>query len=159
MLNLILGDSCCNCNLIESKFDLAIPAALQSLRLSLEVYGDSAMELVPAYLILGEACVGLNQYKQAEDYLSLAKWSIYKCNVADNAIKSKIHRNFGLLYAAQDLLDKALCEFALDIFHSSLANGPEEISGIHISSSDRWLFSDGKDILETTQNRRLNGLL
>ena len=45
--------------LFEGKHEQAIPAAMQSLRFSILVHGVSAIELVPSYLILGEASTGI----------------------------------------------------------------------------------------------------
>lgn len=45
--------------LFESKYEYAIPAAMQSLKFAIEVYGLASVELVPSYLILGEACIGM----------------------------------------------------------------------------------------------------
>ena len=45
--------------LFEGKYEYAIPAAMQSLKFSIDVYGLSSIELVPSYLILGEACIGM----------------------------------------------------------------------------------------------------
>eukprot|EP00842_Homolaphlyctis_polyrhiza_P001117 jgi/Hompol1/2005/HPOL_005309-RA len=58
--------------------------ALQALRFSMDVSGPSSIDLVPSYLLLGEASIGLKQYKQAEDYLSLAKWAILKADHCEN---------------------------------------------------------------------------
>lgn len=44
--------------LFEAQYELAIPSALQSLKFSKEVSGDKTIELVPSYLILGEASIG-----------------------------------------------------------------------------------------------------
>jgi hypothetical protein len=44
--------------LYEGRFDLAIPAALQTLRFSTEVHGQNSIEVVPSYLLLGEASIG-----------------------------------------------------------------------------------------------------
>ena len=44
--------------LFESKFTEAIPAAMQSLRVAVELYGLASVELVPSYLILGRASIG-----------------------------------------------------------------------------------------------------
>lgn len=114
--------------LFEGKYDLAIPAALQALRFSMDVYGQNSIELVPSYLLLGEASIGLKQYSQAEDYLSLAKWAILKAQTCQNGIRSQLHRNFGLLYASQGNYDEALIQLAQDIYYSSLDHGPEHIS-------------------------------
>jgi tetratricopeptide (TPR) repeat protein len=70
----------------------------------------------------------MRKYIEAEDYLSLAKWSILKSQHVDNLLISKLHRNFGQLYAAQELYDKALHQLALDVYHSSLATNPEDLS-------------------------------
>lgn len=44
--------------LFEGQYALAIPAALQSLRFSMQISGSDSIELVPSYLILGEASIG-----------------------------------------------------------------------------------------------------
>ena len=44
--------------LFEGKYESAIPAALASLKFVIQVYGLSSIELVPSYLILGEASIG-----------------------------------------------------------------------------------------------------
>lgn len=49
--------------LFEGNYELAIPAALQALRFSIEIYGKDSIKLVPAYLLLGEADIGLKHYK------------------------------------------------------------------------------------------------
>ncbi|KAJ3041219.1 Zinc finger MYND domain-containing protein 12 [Rhizophlyctis rosea] len=123
--------------LFEGKYDLAIPAALQALRFSMDVYGQNSIELVPSYLLLGEASIGLKQYDQAEDYLSLAKWAVLKADqdaasrggkgAADEMVRSQLCRNFGLLYASQGKEGEALESLALDIYYSSLGKGPEHI--------------------------------
>lgn len=113
--------------LVAGQFELAIPGALQALRFSLKVFGEGAVEIVPAYLLLAEANLGLGRYRQAEEFLSMANWSVLKNPDCSNALRSKLHRNFGKLYASQGKFDKALKELANDIFHSSLEIGPEHI--------------------------------
>ena len=44
--------------LFESKFCEAIPAAMQSLRVAVDIYGLASVQLVPSYLILGRASIG-----------------------------------------------------------------------------------------------------
>ncbi|KAJ3158151.1 Zinc finger MYND domain-containing protein 12 [Geranomyces michiganensis] len=48
----------------------------------MQVFGPNSAQLVPAYLLLGESSIGLNQLAQAEDYLSLAKWALMKKRAA-----------------------------------------------------------------------------
>ncbi|KAJ3209974.1 Zinc finger MYND domain-containing protein 12 [Dinochytrium kinnereticum] len=114
--------------LFEGQYDLAIPAALQALRFSMDVYGQNSIELVPSYLLLGEASIGLKQYQQAEDYLSLAKWAVLKSEKCENSVRAHLHKNFGLLYASQGNYDEALQQLAQDIYYSSLDHGPDHIA-------------------------------
>ena len=62
------------------------------------------MEMVPPYLLLAEANLGLGRFKQAEEFLSLANWSVLKNPGCSNAVRSQLHRNFGKLYSAQGKL-------------------------------------------------------
>ncbi|KAJ3227281.1 Zinc finger MYND domain-containing protein 12 [Clydaea vesicula] len=115
--------------LFESQFDLAIPAALQALRFSMDVYGQDSIELVPSYLLLGEASIGLKQFSQAEDYLSLAKWAVLKADSACHpSIRAQLHRNLGLMFSSQGNYDAALLQLANDIFFSSIAKSPDHIT-------------------------------
>lgn len=113
--------------LFEGKHEQAIPAAMQSLRYSIEVYGVSTIELVPSYLILGEASVGLGKLTQAEEYLAKADWTVLKTPDCSNAIKSKLYRNLGLLYAAKGDFAESLSNFADDIYHASEEFGTDDI--------------------------------
>jgi hypothetical protein len=44
--------------LFEGRHEQAVPAAMQSLRFAIDVHGLASIELVPSYLILGEASIG-----------------------------------------------------------------------------------------------------
>ena len=114
--------------LVHGDFELSIPGAVQALRYSLDVYGAGKIELVPCYLLLAEANLGLGRHKQAEEYLSLANWSILKNPDCSNRTKSQLYRNFGKLYAfwtsetylrhsriAQNGLDKAIEALSLKV--------------------------------------------
>jgi len=56
--------------LFENRFTDAIPAAMQSLRVAVELYGLASVELVPSYLILGRASIGnvFSLLHQIHDY-------------------------------------------------------------------------------------------
>eukprot|EP00112_Aurelia_sp_Birch-Aquarium-sp1_P024374 Seg768.15 transcript_id=Seg768.15/GoldUCD/mRNA.D3Y31 product="Zinc finger MYND domain-containing protein 12" protein_id=Seg768.15/GoldUCD/D3Y31 len=114
--------------LFQGKYEFAIPAAMQSLKFSIDVYGLASIELVPSYLILGEACIGLGRLLQAEEYLSQAQWTVLKTPECSNSIKSRLYRNIGLLYATQGNSQDALRKFADDIYHSSLAFGTDNVN-------------------------------
>lgn len=113
--------------LFEGRYDRVVPAALESLKFSIEVYGLSSIELVPSYLILGEASIGLGRLSQAEEYLAQAQWTVLKTPECTDDIKSKLFRNLGLLYAAQGNYPDALSQLADDIYHSSRVHGTDDI--------------------------------
>jgi hypothetical protein len=113
--------------LLSQKFDHAIPGALQALRVTTDLFGEGGIEIVPPYLLLAQATTGLKKYKQAEEYLSLAKWSVLKHPTCSDALKSQLYRNFGTLYTSQGKHDTALHHFGNSVYYSSLAMGPEHI--------------------------------
>mmetsp|Transcript_70853 Transcript_70853/g.196847 ORF Transcript_70853/g.196847 Transcript_70853/m.196847 type:complete len:367 (+) Transcript_70853:90-1190(+) len=113
--------------LVQGKYELAVPGALQSLKFAIEVFGNEATELVPSYLLLAEANLGLRRLKIAEEFLSLANWNILKHPQAGSSMMSNLQRNFGRLYAAQQRYNEALQAFATDIYHSSMEFGAENI--------------------------------
>ena len=55
---------------MQGRCELAIAAATYALKIGTSMYGEGKLELVPAYLQLAEANLGLLQYRQAEEYLS-----------------------------------------------------------------------------------------
>lgn len=93
----------------------------------MDVYGSGRIELVPAYLLLAEANLGLKRYKVAEEFLLYANWSVLKNPDCSNELKSQLFRNFGKLYASQGKFQDALKQLAQDIYYSSLESGPEHI--------------------------------
>ena len=56
----------------------------------MEVYGKGNIELVPSYLLLAEANLGLGRFKQAEEFLSLANWSILKNPDCSNTVSRNV---------------------------------------------------------------------
>jgi len=71
--------------------------------------------------------LGLKRSKQAEEFLSLANWSVLKHPECSNAIRSQLHRNFGKLYASQGKYQEALRQLSNDVYYSSLEIGPEHV--------------------------------
>ena len=58
---------------------------------------------------------GLGRLEQAEEYLAQAQWTVLKTPECSNAIKSKLYRNLGLLYAAKGEYEDALRQLANDV--------------------------------------------
>jgi len=108
--------------------------------------------MILPYLLLAEANLGLGRLQAAEEFLSLANWSVLKSPACPNAIRAQTHRNFGKLYSAQGKLTEALQELAKvginflkiffflresfyrskDVYCSSLEFGPEHVVSIEI---------------------------
>ncbi|KAF4021919.1 hypothetical protein G4228_013413 [Cervus hanglu yarkandensis] len=101
--------------IFEGKHEDAVPAALHSLRFRMNVHGLSSVELVPAYLLLAEASLGLGRVVQAEEYLSQAQWTVLKSTECSYAIHSLLHRNLGLLYMAKENYEEARYHLANDV--------------------------------------------
>ncbi len=113
--------------LARGQYALSIPGALQSMKLTKDVHGEDSIELVPTYLLLAEANLGLKRLKSAEEFLSLANWSVLKNPECSNTIRSQLHRNFGKLYAAQGKHAEALQQLSQDVYYASLEVGPEHV--------------------------------
>ncbi|XP_052031620.1 zinc finger MYND domain-containing protein 12 isoform X1 [Apodemus sylvaticus] len=113
--------------LFEGRHEDAVPAALHSLRFRMNVHGLSSVELVPAYLLLAEASLGLGRIVQAEEYLSQAQWTVLKSTDCSNATHSLLHRNLGLLYIAKKNMEEARYHLANDIYFASCAYGTEDV--------------------------------
>ncbi|XP_073936527.1 zinc finger MYND domain-containing protein 12 isoform X3 [Castor canadensis] len=107
--------------LFEGKHEDAVPAALHSLRFRRNVHGLSSVELVPAYLLLAEASLGLGRIIQAEEYLSQAQCTVLKSTECSNATHSLLHRNLGLLYIAKKNYEEARYHLANDVPRRGLA--------------------------------------
>ena len=100
--------------LFEGHYHTAIPAAMQALKMAIELYGLGSVELVPSYLSLGEASIGTGDLKQAEEYLTQAEWTVLK-GVCPSALKYKLFRIQGMLKAARGENEAALEMFADDV--------------------------------------------
>eukprot|EP00602_Paraphysomonas_sp_CaronLab_P002222 CAMPEP_0185029050 /NCGR_PEP_ID=MMETSP1103-20130426/15131_1 /TAXON_ID=36769 /ORGANISM="Paraphysomonas bandaiensis, Strain Caron Lab Isolate" /LENGTH=367 /DNA_ID=CAMNT_0027563661 /DNA_START=129 /DNA_END=1232 /DNA_ORIENTATION=- len=114
--------------LSSSKFQLAIPGAIQALKFSKEIYGDMSVEVVEPYLILAQACLGMQSSRQAEEYLALAKWIVLNDEKCSDRIKSRLHQLLGRLHSSEGNLDQAKAEFASSIFYSAKCYGAEAIA-------------------------------
>ncbi|GAB1602245.1 zinc finger MYND domain-containing protein 12-like, partial [Argonauta hians] len=136
--------------LFKGQHGLAVPAALHSARFSQKIFGPSSMELIPSYLCLGEACIGLGKLSEAERYLSQADWIAVSNPKCPSSILYNLHRNLGLLYAAKGDYDEAARHFAddvtkvwhqhlLDLASDSLKDlsNPRRLSIIHQSSEGK----------------------
>ena len=68
----------------------------------------------------GNYLLGLGKLAQAEEYLAKADWTVLKTPDCSYAIRSKLYRNLGLLYAAKGDFPEALSNFADDVSYKVL---------------------------------------
>jgi hypothetical protein len=69
----------------------------------------------------------MDKFKAAEEFLSLAQWTILKHPEADVSLKAELHQTFGLLYAADGKLDAALKQLTCATYYLSVLNGPMHV--------------------------------
>jgi len=137
--------------LFEGKHNQAVPAAVQCLKFSIDVHGLNSVRLVPAYLILGEASIGLGKLSQADEYLAQAEWTVLKSPDTVDAIKSKLYRNIGLLHAAKGNYEAALRLLSEDIYHASSEWGTCDIrtSGGYFHMANVFFRQNKMDIADS----------
>lgn len=68
----------------------AVYRCSQALAFAKEIFGDGSIEMVPPYLLLSEANLGLGLLPSAEGFLSMANWSILKTPQCSNAVRSQV---------------------------------------------------------------------
>eukprot|EP01041_Mallomonas_annulata_P002009 gene2009-3905_t len=110
------------------KYQLAIPAVIQALKFSKDVYGERSVEVVQPYLLLAQASLGMKRLKEAEEFLSLAKWNVLNSAECPDKTRSQLHQLIGRLNFAQCNFDASKLEFASSVFYSSRCYGAEAVA-------------------------------
>ncbi|KAM9830151.1 zinc finger MYND domain-containing protein 12 isoform X1 [Syngnathus typhle] len=101
--------------LSEGKHQEAVPAAQACLRCSTDVYGPNTVQLVPAYLLLADANMGMNNLALVAELLSQAEWAVLKSPECGYAVHHRLHRSMGCLHTATGHFEAALFHFANDV--------------------------------------------
>ncbi|XP_053308296.1 zinc finger MYND domain-containing protein 12 [Spea bombifrons] len=137
--------------LYEGRHGAVIPAAAHSLSLVIDVYGLTSLELVPVYLVLAEANIGLGQLTLAEEYLSQAYWTVLKTSDCTSTVRSKLHRNLGLLYSAKGEFEESLRHLSNDVYFASFESGPDSIytSGGYFHMANIFFRQNKMDIADS----------
>ncbi|XP_074537952.1 zinc finger MYND domain-containing protein 12 isoform X2 [Halichoeres trimaculatus] len=105
--------------LSEGKHKEALPAAQFYLRCSIDIHGPNSAQLVPVYLLLAEANMGLGNLASVAELLSQAEWAVLKSPECGHGVYQQLHRSLGRLHAAIGNLDAALVNFANDVYYAS----------------------------------------
>jgi len=61
---------------------------------------------------------GLKNFKQAEDYLLLAKYALFKSKKKGYKVRYQLHRNLGILYTFKKQYKEALLELSNDVIYN-----------------------------------------
>jgi hypothetical protein len=117
----------CRRLLIEGNAKAAVEGGLKTLKLKELYYGQGSLQLVPAYFHLARTNQYMDRFKPAEEFLSLAQWTILKHPETDVSLKAELHQTFGLLYASDGKLDAALQQLTSATYYLCTMNGPEHI--------------------------------
>lgn len=113
--------------LSQGQFESAIPVALAAMQLSVELFGKESIDIVPCYLLLAEANLGIHDLAQAEWYLSQANWAVVKTPDCSFHVRSIVHRCFGKLYAQQGRTEEALTHLSSNVYYCARETGPSSI--------------------------------
>ncbi|KAM9855207.1 zinc finger MYND domain-containing protein 12 [Aulostomus maculatus] len=105
--------------LSEGKYQEALPAAQSCLHWSIDAHGPSKVQLVPAYLLLADANMGMGNLSLVGELLSQAEWAVLKSPECGPAVHHRLHRSLGRLHIATGDLEAALLHFANDIYFAS----------------------------------------
>eukprot|EP01060_Flectonema_neradi_P009531 TRINITY_DN16789_c4_g1_i1.p1 TRINITY_DN16789_c4_g1~~TRINITY_DN16789_c4_g1_i1.p1 ORF type:complete len:589 (+),score=130.07 TRINITY_DN16789_c4_g1_i1:51-1817(+) len=122
-----MAQSACRRLLVEGDSKEAIQGGLKTLKLKESYYGTGSLQLVPSYFHLARTNQYMDRFKAAEEFLSLAQWTMLRHPTCDLALKSELHQTYGLLYASDGRLDTALKQLAQAAYYLSELHGPEHI--------------------------------
>ncbi|KAG1973800.1 zinc finger MYND domain-containing protein [Pimephales promelas] len=122
----------------KKRFQDVLPAALLFLRWAMQVYGTCAVELVPAYLLLAQANIGLGSLSLAHEYLSKAEWTVMRTPGCSHTVLHQLHRTLGRLHAAMGKYTSALTHFANDVYYASEMYGLDST----VTSGGYFLMAD-----------------
>ncbi|KAK7896678.1 hypothetical protein WMY93_022003 [Mugilogobius chulae] len=111
--------------LAGGKYEEALPAGQTCLRFSVDVFGPCTIQLVPAYLLLADANMGLGKVTRAAELLSQAEWSVSKSPDCGHELHHRLHRSLGRLQSAMDNPDDALFHFSNDIYYAAEVYGSD----------------------------------
>ncbi|XP_043982006.1 zinc finger MYND domain-containing protein 12 isoform X3 [Gambusia affinis] len=101
--------------LSEGKHEEALPAAHCCLQTSIDLYGPNTIQLVPAYILLAEANMGLGNLSVVAELLSQAEWAVLKNPELGASIQQQLHRSLAHFHTSAGNLETALFHFANDV--------------------------------------------
>eukprot|EP00035_Acanthoeca_spectabilis_P024139 m.452496 g.452496 ORF g.452496 m.452496 type:complete len:271 (+) comp20340_c0_seq1:24-836(+) len=109
----------------QQSFHEALGLATQCVNRIEEELGKESLRLIDPYIVIGLANAGLGMLTRSEKILAVANFVLVKHPDAPAETKSKLYRALGAMYTAREKYPEALRILADDVYHSSIAYGPE----------------------------------
>eukprot|EP01064_Diplonema_japonicum_P018724 TRINITY_DN2740_c0_g2_i1.p1 TRINITY_DN2740_c0_g2~~TRINITY_DN2740_c0_g2_i1.p1 ORF type:complete len:579 (+),score=135.28 TRINITY_DN2740_c0_g2_i1:43-1779(+) len=122
-----MAQAACRRLLVEGNAKEAVEGGLKTLKLKEAYYSTGSLQLIPAYFHLARTNQYMDKFKAAEEFLSLAQWTILRHPECDVALKAELHQTYGLLYASDGRLDIALKQLAQATYYLTELNGAEHV--------------------------------
>ncbi|KAF0974802.1 hypothetical protein FDP41_006276 [Naegleria fowleri] len=112
----------------EGDYKKAIVGGLKALEYIQKLYGKDALQQVEAYFLLSKASQQMGQFKQAEEYLSIANWTCMKNKEKCSPnLRAELHQHFGLLYVQQGKVNEAVENMSASVYYLSLDHGTHDL--------------------------------
>lgn len=116
-----------NVLLQDGDFRGALERGLKTLQFVQEMYGPNSIEQIEPYFLLAKANQYLKRYKQAEEFLSIAQWTIIKNVQTPPHVRAELHQNFGLLYVGKGNIEKSIDHLATSVYYLALLHGSDHL--------------------------------
>ncbi|KAG2378255.1 hypothetical protein C9374_008398 [Naegleria lovaniensis] len=112
----------------EGDYKKATVGGLKALEYIQKLYGKDALQQVEAYFLLSKASQQMEQFKQAEEYLSIANWTCMKNKEKCSPnLRAELHQHFGLLYVQQGKVNEAVENMAASVYYLALEHGTHDL--------------------------------
>lgn len=111
----------------DGEYAAAIEGGLKTLGFMQDLYGSESIEQIEAYFLLAKANQCLNKFKKAEEFLSIAQWTVIKNPECPAHIRAELHQNFGLLKVARAKYNEAIDHLSKSTYYLSLLNGTDHL--------------------------------
>ncbi|XP_024519362.1 uncharacterized protein LOC112342176 [Selaginella moellendorffii] len=130
----------------ELQYEEALPLAMDAVQIGQKLfYPRHTPQLVPLYLMVIQANLGLERVMQSEDLLGLAAWLLLQdtSGARHNAMRAELGRLYGQLHVIKGNVDEALKAYSEEIYYNSLEYGVYDthtsVSFFHLGQVHRSL--------------------
>jgi len=111
----------------DGDYKAAIEGGLKTLHFVQDLYGMESSEQIEPYFLLAKANQYMKKYKKAEEFLSIAHWTVIKNPDCPAHIRAELHQNFGLLNVAKGDITTAIEHLSKSTYYLALLHGTEHL--------------------------------